>query len=415
MSLKKGKKNILLGGLVILLIVLEPRSYINIFKSSNNLSNVVLLTCLCASFFLVNIIMKRKYNFNYKKMLILLFLISIIYFNKIVMDDSSGFSIYFSIVLFVGFIFTELIPLDKFIKIFIKVFSFLCVYSIITTYIVIFFSDFFSGILPTYFLDIKNMNFLDCIFTFVYIPEYGIQYRNYSIFSEPGVFQIFINIALILELFFKKNNEVNRKRVLIFLIALISTFSTAGIICGIGVMGNYMLWKSGNKDVKKYTLKALVFLIIIGFIVISFNEEISKTFGGMIGKFSGDESVLSRMGSLWAYLEAWLNKPVFGWGYEGGTYEVGRLFLSQYTEHNTNTIFTNLTIYGVFYGGTYLILLFKFNWKSQGTRRVKFNNYIIILLLISSQNMIDSRILIILLFYSIDNLNKEKMNKSIGI
>lgn len=56
--------------------------------------------------------------------------------------------------------------------------------------------------------------------------------RNSGVFSEPGLFQIFINIAIVFLIF---NNEINlkmfKRRFLLYTITLLTTFSVMGYIC----------------------------------------------------------------------------------------------------------------------------------------------------------------------------------------
>lgn len=61
-------------------------------------------------------------------------------------------------------------------------------------------------------------------------PAYIIKhyYRNQSIFWEPGAFQAFLNIALFIELYIKKDQ--NKKHIFIYIITILTTKSTTGYI-----------------------------------------------------------------------------------------------------------------------------------------------------------------------------------------
>ena len=76
--------------------------------------------------------------------------------------------------------------------------------------------------------------------------------RNFGFARVPGVFAIYIIIALIFETFINENSSV--KRIIIFTITLITTFSTTGFIA----FGFYLiaiLFNSSNTKSKAGLIK----------------------------------------------------------------------------------------------------------------------------------------------------------------
>lgn len=103
-------------------------------------------------------------------------------------------------------------------------------------------------------------------------------FRNFGIFYEPGIFQFYLNIALLIELF--SNKKINVFRVLVLTLAVITTLSTNGYISIVLVFfayGLFVILGSGNRD-KIY--RKIGFLTLLSVIVIIFVVLIDK---GIIG------------------------------------------------------------------------------------------------------------------------------------
>ena len=101
---------------------------------------------------------------------------------------------------------------------------------------------------------------------FNYIPEYG---RNVGVFREPGIYQMILNVALILLLF--KKNSFNHKKKIHYFIILIITILTAQSTTGyIGLIGIILLFiqRQSNYKLKKDIIISLC--IISSLILIVF-------------------------------------------------------------------------------------------------------------------------------------------------
>ena len=133
------------------------------------------------------------------------------------------FAIYFSIFL------SYILSVKQFFRIFINVVVILSVFSLVVGYLLrnIVFSNAESLMIVE---NSVGLQFINCFGTFLVVdPGY---LRNFGIFREPGVFQFFLIISLIFELFFIKRANVFKKTViiLILLIGSFTTFSTTGMI-----------------------------------------------------------------------------------------------------------------------------------------------------------------------------------------
>lgn len=119
-----------------------------------------------------------------------------------------------------------LINATQFINKYNKIMYFLAITSIIMYMIPIFLPKFNSlfPIIQDYAGSKFNNAGIYCYPTYI-VKHY---YRNQSIFWECGAFQAFLNIALFLELYVKK--DINRKHVFIYIITILTTKSTTGYI-----------------------------------------------------------------------------------------------------------------------------------------------------------------------------------------
>ena len=129
--------------------------------------------------------------------------------------------------------------------------------------------------------------------------------RNYSIFREPGIYQFFLIISLLYCL--KYNFKI--KRIFVYILATISTYSTTGILALGLVLIFYIKTKSPNLREKK--IKRLI--IICLFLIILFLNKLSNFFSsdsivfGKIFKFTESKSFIARFASISTNLDIFFN------------------------------------------------------------------------------------------------------------
>ena len=74
----------------------------------------------------------------------------------------------------------------------------------------------------------------------------SIMVRNFGLFREPGVYQMYIILALIIQLFIF--SKPNLKITIMYILVLISTFSTTGYIALLLLLGTYMVKRNKNRN-----------------------------------------------------------------------------------------------------------------------------------------------------------------------
>lgn len=226
--------------------------------------------------------------------------------------------------------------------------------------------------------------------------------RNFSIFREPGVYAIYLNFAILINILSSKKNNI---KLLIFYTALITTFSTTGVIVGI-----LLLVLKFNSLGKKSTVLSLllvgIIIVIIGFDRVFISEYIDTTFGKFSVNSDSFNSTLARITSIFVPLKIFFENPL-GVGFEN--------FIEYYTETShklfniwvtpgmaTNTItnmFAKFGFIGIFTPIWVYRLANLFSSKSISMWLI----LLVIVICFSSQDLWASSIFTIFLIYGMKN------------
>lgn len=159
------------------------------------------------------------------------------------------------------------------------------------------------------------------IYTFQPPSEYSnYRLRNCGMFWEPGAFAGYINVAFMLfinnlsELFHK-----HRAKVVILLLALLSTLSTTGYVCFGLIMLFYVMESNVSKPIKMFLLAITVAMAAFAFMSLGFlGEKVTEQFQNA-SELTADSNEHSRFGSIiidWFYIQL---HPLFGNGFSLST------------------------------------------------------------------------------------------------
>lgn len=270
-------------------------------------------------------------------------------------DFRNGYVFRIAVTLF-AFFAVEFIDIKTFAHVFNRVIFALAVISLACFVLEVFDHDFFS--FAPRLTNIGSVKFRNL---FLYVQYDGPNPpRNYGIFREPGVYQVFLIIALIFELYFYE--KINFIRICVFSIAVFTTLSTTGIIA----YGFWLLLFLSKLDMLSNKTKSLLIiagsiLILLACILMSAKLDlfINKVFGKMTTK---NESYWAREASVFVNLKLWLRYPVFGTGlsnvlpyYEEETLKMYGIAMTA----NTNTLLIPFAAHGTLYGLLWLIAWFK--------------------------------------------------------
>lgn len=313
--------------------------------------------------------------------------------------------VYRCAILIVAFLLIEY-DKDLFWKYFSKIMTFLCVWSIVTFVLNI--------VLPSVinmFPLIKNVaghSYRTILFSNISIDTIYSISRNHGIFREPGVFVVFIVIAMINEL--KQVDNLNIKRFLIYTIAMLTTMSTAGYII-LAAMYIYIIVLRKDFKYKKTSIviisTAIVYLV--GFTdILQSDHTIWTKFQYGTNHYG---SWYARLSSLIANFEIALENPIFG----VGRYKLYDTVLATSGVYaavaNTNTLLINFAAFGFLYGIIHVIGLVKYSLSSERTITSSIFVFVLLIAALSNEDMGQNILYYVILFNGLF-LTKAKKVKS---
>lgn len=216
-------------------------------------------------------------------------------------------------------------------------------------------------------------------------------YRNFGIFYEPGIFQIYINIALFFELFVKKTP--GRNAVIIYIFTIITTVSTNGYITTLMLVFAYVFKKNKIKNIQKikFILVSILIILITTFLIQKgyISTRVFTKFDNITEVGSGYE----RLRAFYFSLEKFLENPLFGISHVN----IINGFIVTFTPINWFMLYGFL--YGILTNFGFLINLYFMNEKYS----VKFALTIAMLSMIISQDMSSDPIIYIYIYYNYVN------------
>jgi hypothetical protein len=232
----------------------------------------------------------------------------------------------------------------------------------------------------------------------------NLQMRNFGIFREPGVYMIYLNIALFCELFSERPSS---KRMMVYLVAILTTISTAGVIIASLIIAFSLFFS------RKY--KLLFVLVPVFFLVyysLQFMPNLSLLLFGKLQDPTG--STYARLASLTVPIDIWKDY-IFGAGpdlYDKlfPIYSNSRYGLPIDSKISTNTLLKFLAVYGPFVFGFMTYFLYKFTHLVTTRRIVNLFFFIVLLISISNEDLRDSIFFYLFIAYGIQYSSIRRRN-----
>ena len=195
------------------------------------------------------------------------------------------------------------------------------------------------------------------VYTFARADNLLASLRNFGPFWEPGAFQGFVIIAILILLCSAKQKNIMGKFTLLG-ITLLTTQSTTGYICLLIILVvfrnsifNIYFKKSSYKNIYKLIFVALV-VFMIGMI---FNSNTIQN------KFTNTNwSYITRKKDFYNSLQVMAINPL--WGLGRGT-RIKEIYFQYNLVHNSNGVFHMFNSYGIPFGVVYLLFIVK--WFGQ--------------------------------------------------
>lgn len=341
------------------------------------------------------------YGIFYKNMAIsikLVLLLSINLFAMLFNFDLSFKYAYVCVVALLAYCVSRLIPFHRFLAALKSVLTMLAAASLVGTLLYYLAKPLVAELGAI--TNISGYTFRNLLLTFIPDDRDYVFYRNYGIFREPGTFVIFLLFGLMLELF-GNVEKVNLKRLVLYLTAILLTYSTAGYIVTLVLVLTFLFGKANrdNGEVKLF----LSALAVVAVFCILFNETLfHKVFSKLFVKNS---SLTSRFGAIAINLTIAFRDPIHLFLGSGFTYveenflSIGYLEYDQYM-HNTNTMLKTLAVFGVPYVSICIGSIAVFLRKFTKNQVALWGLLICILLMLSNEDLILNILIYYIVFYA---------------
>ena len=290
---------------------------------------------------------------------------------------------YFSVLLcvFFGVFLTYFVTMKEVAKCYVVLMTALAAYSVFAVYIGRLPADRGAVELPT-FINAGGRDFYNFGLSFVSIRE--VKYRNFGIFREPGVYQYFLILALLLHNYvitWDKQWKFWAVNVILVVTAL-TTFSTNGVVeAGLLVLVVFFD-KKLYKD-KKILISAIVLAIlaVAGVtLIILRGGDLAFTLKQMFAKlYTLNRSSSARLDAIVADIGFFVRNPIFG--------ERIAVVLEA-VEHNTTSTMLMFAMFGILGGGLHLASWVALTWDKERKVWVNVSLLVIMLMSFNTQNII---------------------------
>lgn len=325
-------------------------------------------------------------------------------------DDFSKGNLFKIIIMTMGMVFANGISLRKFSDIYVKIVTFICSFSLLT-YSISFVFD-LSGMLPI----IENTEHVKMIFIGVSnVSVLTEEFRNYGPFWEPGVYSIYLTLAILFVLVEKKKITT---KIIILTIGVVTTFSTAGYAAVVVLIIYYALSDS-EMNVSMYSKrKKLYFMILslVGLGILLSQVDMLNTI--ILSKLNSDSasyaSTVSRIYSISGNIEMWLDNPIFGVGPTklNDFYEQYLFTQGLNANSNTNGLLIMFSMYGTVLGIMNVYGVIKLATCMDKTLLGKIIIFSLLLIMLFAEPLQTSCLFNILIFYGLISKPKEERDKN---
>ena len=212
--------------------------------------------------------------------------------------------------LLAGFLFCQYYSFEKWSLYFRKTMYFLAICSILMT-LLAYVSPALIRVLPTATNTAGVKMYLGFMSGILDVTMGSKFIRCPGVFWEPGVYQIYLNVAIMLSLY--SSHAKKRKHVIVYLIALFFTFSTTGYIAAAWIFTTYYAFakKSDRSIVKSIMYFCLLLLAFIAALALRYSQMFSFVFG-KLNKTDG--SYIARLAGFVINYEIAIDYPIWIWG-----------------------------------------------------------------------------------------------------
>lgn len=374
-----------------------------IYKDSVNNYNIFLLL---VGIKIIIRLLKREINiFNFRKSTISFFVIVLLLLMvSMLLNQDQKYLSYINIFirLIGAYLFALAIDLKSFSNVFVRIMVFLSVTSIILYGIYQISPQIANafGELPNSTLEAVELNriYVNALYLYTFMVNFGFGTsdiwsfsRNNGVFWEPGAFQFFLNLALVLLMEKFYDDKHKRMFFIILMITVLSTGSSTGLISLLAICLVYR--NELGVYFKQYLIRYnLIFIILAAFIVggiVKYSDYFLVAVNKFLGELGRPDYLVERIGL--AYVSELFNgiHLLFGFG-------ITKLRTMEAAATLNNTYAYYLFAFGIFYTITILYSYFN-NYKRNFKHYL--GAYIVLILGLSSEIFILYPVALGMLFF----------------
>ncbi len=333
---------------------------------------------------------KNHFSIEYDVVLVVISIVFSMVFSTHVID---GFYYFTTITLVViGSIYTKKVDFDLFSDVYIIIVRIMAIVSIVCW--------FFSSRIVSFSFIPTIQNTSGNSFKFLFLTNVPIAdwHRNWGPFWEPGCYQYYLNVAMLLTIY--KKYKYWYLDLILFIVTAITTFSGAALLPLPFLILGLFFSRDGKKSIISVLVVVLACVLLLYFMMNGYVDEI-------LGKLSGSrvqsQSLWIRLGSALSSLKVALHNPLFGGSLEKIEAELSRTVGSyigfSYEGGNTNTLLCFMAFFGFPVGVYFSYELFLLCRRLAGNAFSSVMFFLAIFLTTSNENLTSSILLFILIFY----------------
>ena len=318
----------------------------------------------------------------------------------ILCDDLRGGYVLRFMLIIAAFCYTASIPRITFMQMFSDAIFIIGLYSL-ACYVVNFISPDLFSIFPV-LTNISGLEFRNLILCNIPI-NYSVD-RLWGPFSEPGVFQIMLNTAMLFDIYLRK--DLNYFRIGIFTAAVILSKSTTGYFTLAMVLAFLVTCSRGQSGSRSRVIIILLLTIALGILVQ--HTDLLSAEGVVFDKLHDTQrsSTAARLASITCNLQMFAMSPIWGVGLTAADElfpKLASVAVGVFTGSNTNQLLFQFASMGIFYGLIWTIGVAKFFNKLGASQISRIILFMIFILLCVGENLNWSILFYLFIFYGFQN------------
>ncbi len=288
---------------------------------------------------------------------------------------------------------------DNIVKAYVHIMLLITVWSLVCYVISIFSLAPFSNFPEITIVAAKSKivsRFYNAFFAVLPQTSYDSIVRNYGMFAEPGIYQVYLLLAMMLVLY-KKEFKHRTFSLGLFVLAMLTTFSTTGYIVTILLLFVYFVT---NYEVKYWQKLVGFFIVVVAIGIIAQNEYLADLVFGKLQNKS-NASTISRLYSFVVNFKIWLRNPAVGVGpvnVNALSDEIAYALTGSTFFHNTNTFMYTLGCYGIGVFGIEMWKAFRFSLYLDKSKMAALCLLVVMVLCLSGENLTHSLLIETILF-----------------